>query len=64
MHSVMLDSFPPIFYLNDVSIQIIKLIHEYGIEKATYSFDAGSNANVITLKKYKEEVFKHVKASY
>lgn len=56
MHSVMLDSFPPIFYLNDVSIQIIKLIHEYGIEKATYSFDAGSNANVITLKKYKEEV--------
>jgi len=52
MHATMLDSWPPIMYLNDSSKAII-----YGIEDlnqkngrniAAYTFDAGPNAHIIT----------------
>jgi diphosphomevalonate decarboxylase len=51
-HAVALDTFPPIFYMNDVSRSIIALITEYNrvsVEKtghlaAAYTYDAGPNA--------------------
>ena len=60
MHAVMLDTFPPIMYLNDVSREIIGAVHEFNSKKgkicAGYTFDAGPNAHVYTEEKYVKEV--------
>ncbi len=62
MHAVMLDTFPPIMYLNDVSREIIRAVHEFNARKggicAGYTFDAGPNAHVYTEGKYENEVEK------
>lgn len=59
-HATCLDTYPPIFYMNDVSKQIINLIHCYndytGEIRAGYTFDAGPNAVIYTLEKYSVEV--------
>jgi len=59
-HATCLDTYPPIFYMNDVSKQIIHLIHCYneysGGIRAGYTFDAGPNAVIYTLEKYSLEV--------
>ncbi|KAG5513708.1 hypothetical protein PMAC_000746 [Pneumocystis sp. 'macacae'] len=53
-HATCFDTFPPIFYLNDVSVAIIQLIHEINrLAKRTivaYTFDAGPNAVIYFLK--------------
>jgi diphosphomevalonate decarboxylase len=51
-HAACLDTFPPIFYMNDVSRRIIGLVHRIndavGRTVAGYTFDAGPNAVIFT----------------
>ncbi|MFH0818230.1 MAG: diphosphomevalonate decarboxylase [Candidatus Micrarchaeota archaeon] len=60
MHAIMLDSFPPIIYLNETSREILELVLEFNTSKgavcAGYTFDAGPNAHVYTISKYEKEV--------
>ncbi|KAL0089189.1 diphosphomevalonate decarboxylase [Phycomyces blakesleeanus] len=61
-HAVCLDTFPPIFYLNDTSRGIMRLIHEYnrsspdGKIKAAYTYDAGPNAVIYAPKQNMREI--------
>lgn len=63
-HAVALDTEPPIFYMNDVSRSIIALIVEYnrvsiakGLgRRAAYTYDAGPNAVIYTLKENVKEI--------
>lgn len=54
-HACCLDTYPPIFYMNDTSRFIVSLVNAYnefqsdGSLKAAYTFDAGPNAVVYTL---------------
>ena len=51
-----LDTYPPIFYMNDTSKAIIRLVHALnalnGSICAAYTFDAGPNAVIYTLEKF------------
>ena len=51
-HATCLDTFPPVFYLNDISRRIILLVHALnaaeGATVAGYTFDAGPNAVLFT----------------
>jgi len=53
-HAVCLDTYPPIFYMNDVSRHIIQVMSRYNALKgkvhAAYTFDAGPNAVIYCLK--------------
>jgi diphosphomevalonate decarboxylase len=59
-HAVCLDTYPPIFYMNDVSRSVIRLITAYnawaGIEQVAYTFDAGPNAVLYVLEQHLVEV--------
>ena len=59
-HATCLDTYPPIFYMNDVSKSIIRIIHAYnkwaGQIRAAYTFDAGPNAVLFTLDEFVVEV--------
>ncbi|XP_066493577.1 diphosphomevalonate decarboxylase [Tiliqua scincoides] len=67
-HATCLDTFPPIFYLNDTSKQVIALVHRfnahYGKTKVAYTFDAGPNAVLFTLEDTVEELVEVVKRSF
>ena len=52
MHATMLETWPPVIYLNDVSRAIVEAVHAYntnaGEIRVAYTFDAGPNAHLIT----------------
>uniref|UniRef100_A0A8D2LFN3 Diphosphomevalonate decarboxylase n=1 Tax=Varanus komodoensis TaxID=61221 RepID=A0A8D2LFN3_VARKO len=52
-HATCLDTFPPIFYLNDTSKRVVALVHRFnahcGRTKVAYTFDAGPNAVLFML---------------
>lgn len=62
LHSVMLDTFPPIIYLTDVSKEIIFKVHEINEKEgkyiAAYTFDAGPQAHIFTLENYVPKIKK------
>lgn len=66
-HATCLDTFPPVFYLNDISKTIISFVTAYnqvyeehvGGQGASYTFDAGPNA-VIFLPKENVALFLQV----
>ncbi|XP_067946854.1 diphosphomevalonate decarboxylase-like [Watersipora subatra] len=60
LHAICLDTYPPIFYMNDVSRRIVLFVNEYndykGSLKVAYTFDAGPNACLYLLDDCVEEV--------
>lgn len=58
IHATCLDSFPPIFYLNEMSFGVVEMVNEINKDgiKVGYTFDAGSNAFLITKECFYEEV--------
>jgi diphosphomevalonate decarboxylase len=59
-HATCLDTYPPIFYMNDISRSVIQIVHAYnawaGQVRAAYTFDAGPNAVLYTLEQYAVQV--------
>ncbi|KAF2262295.1 Diphosphomevalonate decarboxylase [Lojkania enalia] len=59
-HATCLDTYPPIFYLNDVSRAAIKVVEAINVVAgkiiAAYTFDAGPNAVIYYLKENEAEV--------
>ncbi len=62
LHAAMLDSWPPLLYLNGASLRIMERVLElngsYGEPVAAYTFDAGPNAHVYTMARHEGEVKK------
>ncbi|XP_032086157.1 diphosphomevalonate decarboxylase-like [Thamnophis elegans] len=67
-HATCMDTFPPIFYLNDTSKQVIALVHRFndhhGETKVAYTFDAGPNAVLFLLDETLEEFVGVVQRSF
>ncbi|KAF9584356.1 diphosphomevalonate decarboxylase [Lunasporangiospora selenospora] len=58
-HAVCLDTYPPIFYMNDISRAIIRIITEYNKSgvKAAYTYDAGPNAVIYAPRENMPEIY-------
>ncbi|NXX77506.1 MVD1 decarboxylase, partial [Urocolius indicus] len=67
-HATCLDTFPPIFYLNDLSRHIIALAHRFNTHhactKVAYTFDAGPNAVIFLLADTVAEFVEVVRRSF
>lgn len=65
-HATCLDSWPPIFYMNDVSRAAVRLVHDInravGRTVAAYTFDAGPNAVIYYEEKDSELVAGTIKS--
>ena len=50
-HAICMETFPPIFYLNEASKQVIRMCHSlnssFGETRVGYTFDAGPNAVIV-----------------
>lgn len=60
-HAICLDTYPPIFYMNDISRQIVQILTRYnasgdGKIKAAYTYDAGPNCVIYCLKQHVPEI--------
>jgi diphosphomevalonate decarboxylase len=59
-HAICLDTYPPIFYMNDNSKFIVNILSRYnahsGEVRAAYTFDAGPNCVIYCLKKNVDEI--------
>ena len=64
MHATMLDTTPPIMYMDDNSKAIVYAIEDLnrieGKAIAGYTFDAGANAHIITTKSNEEKVINQI----
>ncbi|CAB4255430.1 similar to Saccharomyces cerevisiae YNR043W MVD1 Mevalonate pyrophosphate decarboxylase, essential enzyme involved in the biosynthesis of isoprenoids and sterols, including ergosterol [Maudiozyma barnettii] len=60
-HATCLDSYPPIFYINDTSKKVIRLVHSinafFNETVVAYTFDAGPNAVLYYLEKNENKLF-------
>jgi diphosphomevalonate decarboxylase len=71
-HAVALDTYPPIFYMNDTSRRIVQLITALNSEgmrtegeyRAAYTFDAGPNAVLYVPGRHLELVLRAVLYAY
>lgn len=70
-HSICMDTYPPIFYLNEYSIEIINFVNAFNSlnlesigNKAAYSFDAGPNAFIFILDEYLKQFLYLIKHFY
>jgi len=67
-HAVCAATQPPIYYMNDISRRVVRLIHEYnrasGEIKCAYTFDAGPNACLYLPKANVVEVLALVRATF
>lgn len=66
-HAVCLDTYPPIFYMNDTSRAVVRLVElmnrEAGEVVAGYTYDAGPNTVIYYLAQNEERVLSFVRAA-
>lgn len=67
-HATCLDSYPPIFYMNDTSKKIVRLVHKinnfYGKTVVAYTFDAGPNAVLYYLEENEDKLMAFIYAMF